>query len=285
MTTRALEHVVSILNAFPAKNGVSNTLSPRNIVLGRPDLTQKELLLEFGTYVQVHLHPSVSNTTAPRTVEEIALGPSGNVQGGWYFQNLETGDQLYARSWTELSVPDHVIQRVNDIAKEEGAPIIKKGNSEHFATVVDDNLFSNPSFDDVLPIAHEDELFVAPVSGKPVGNVLSIADENEFFVALVSGEPVIDDVNSTPDDVPPGEVPSALDVEGADISPAVGEPVAEYTDHPTDDAPPIMEREESTTFSIGGETGDSDAQVHEAEKTKVKRREKRSLPGGWSATG
>ena len=264
MTTRALEHVVSVLNAFPAKNGVSNTLSPRNIVLGRPDLNRKELLLEFGTYVQVHLHPSVSNNTAPRTVEGIALGPSGNVQGGWYFQNLETGDQLHARSWTELSVPDHVIQRVNDIAKEEGAPIIKKGNSENFATVVDDNLFSNPSSDDVFPIAHEDELFVAPVSGEPVGNVLPIADENELFVAPVSdvnstpddvppddpvsGEPVTDDVNSTPDDVPPDEVPSALGLE------AVGEPVAEYTDHPTDDVPPITEGEESTTEVCDSET-------------------------------
>ena len=119
-------------------------------------------------------------------------------------------------------------------------------------------MFSNPSFDDVLPIAHEDELFIAPVSGEPVGDVLPIADENELFVAPVSGEPVIDDVNSTLDDGLPDEVPSALDVEGAAISPAVGESVAEYLDHPTDDVPPITDGEESTTFSIGGETVDSD---------------------------
>ena len=208
------------------------------------------------------------------TVEGIALGPSGNVQGGWYFQNLERGDQLHARSWTELSVPDHVIQRVNDIAREEGAPIIKKGNSENFATVVDDNLFSNPSLHDVLPIAHEDELFVASVSGEPVGNVLPIADEDESFVAPVS------DINSTPggvppddpvgvepvtgDDVPPDEVPSALGLEGA-----IGEPVAENTDHPTHDVPPTTEGEESITSSIGGETGDSDAQVHEPKNSDV----------------
>ena len=85
MTTRALEHVVSILNAFPAKSGVSNTLSPRKLAQGRSDLKRNELLLEFGTYVQIHLHLGVSNTTAPRTIEGIALGPFGNVQGGWYF--------------------------------------------------------------------------------------------------------------------------------------------------------------------------------------------------------
>jgi len=150
MTTRALEHVVNMLYAFSAKNGVSTTLSPRNIVQDRPDLSKNELLLEFGTCLQVHLHPGVSNTTAPRTVEGIALGPTGNVQGDWYFQNLETGDQLHARSWTELSLPDHVIQRVNGMAKAEGAPLIKKGNAESFATVVYDSLFFNPSFDDVL---------------------------------------------------------------------------------------------------------------------------------------
>ncbi len=53
-------------------------------------------------------------------------------------------------------MPYHVIQRVNDMAREEGAPVIKKGNAEPFATVVDDSLFSNPSFDDVLQIADED---------------------------------------------------------------------------------------------------------------------------------
>ena len=47
-------------------------------------------------------------------------------------------------------MPDHVIQRVNGMAKAEGAPLIKKGNAESFATVVYDSLFFNPSFDDVL---------------------------------------------------------------------------------------------------------------------------------------
>jgi len=59
MTTRALQHVVNMLNAFPTKNGVSTTLSLRNIVQGKPDLSRKELLLEFEPYVQVHLHPDV----------------------------------------------------------------------------------------------------------------------------------------------------------------------------------------------------------------------------------
>jgi len=243
MTTRALEHVVNMLNALPAKNGVSTTLSPRNIVQGRPDLSKNELLLEFGTYVQVHLHPGISNTTAARTVEGIALGPSGNVQGGWYFQNLETGDQLHACSWTELSVLDHVIQHVNGMAKAEGAPLIKKGNAEPFATIVDDSLFFNPSFDDVLQIADEEELLVTPVSG----------------------EPVIDGVDITPDDGLPDEVPSTPDMEGAAISPAVGEPVANFADHLTDDVPTIIDGEESATFSVGGEPGDSDVETGESD--------------------
>ena len=239
MTTRALQHVVNMLNAFPVRNGVSTTLSSRYIVQGKPDLSRKELLLEFGTYVQVHLHPNVSNTAASRTVEAIALGSSGNVQGSWYFQNLETGDQLHARSWTELNIPEHVIQRVNDMAEAEGVPLIKKGNAEPFATVVDDSLFFNPSFDDVLQITDEEELLVTPASS----------------------EPMIGDVNITPGQGLPDEVLSTPGMEGAAIPSSVGEPVADDADNLTDDAPPIIVGEESATLSVCGEdtaTGDSD---------------------------
>ena len=148
-----------------------------------------------------------------------------------------------AFSLTELSVPDHVIQRFSDMAREEGAPVIKKGNAEPFATVVDDSLFPSPSFDDVLQIADEDELLVAPVSS----------------------EPVIDDVNITPNDGLPDEVPLAPDVGGAAISPAIGEPLAEYTDYLTDDVPPDIDGEESATFLVGGEPGDNDVEIGDSD--------------------
>jgi hypothetical protein len=42
------------LNGFPATDGVSNTLSPRAIVVGMQIDYTKHSCLEFGTYAQVH---------------------------------------------------------------------------------------------------------------------------------------------------------------------------------------------------------------------------------------
>jgi len=89
---------------------------PAHMICGR--FVRGGLLTDCpDTPLRACLHASVAHLRR----QGIALGPPLNVQGGWYFQNLETGDQLHARSWTELSVPDHVIQRVNGMAKAEGA--------------------------------------------------------------------------------------------------------------------------------------------------------------------
>jgi len=54
-------------------------------------------------------------------------------------------------------------------------------------------------------------------------------------------------------------------MEGAAISPAVGEPVANYADHLTDDVPSIIDGEESTTLSVGGDSGDSDVETGDSD--------------------
>ncbi len=82
-----------------------------------------------------------------------------------------------------------------------------------------------------------------------------------MLVAPISGEPVIDDVNITPNDGLPDEVPSAPDVGGAAILPAVGEPLAEYTD----DVPPDIDGEESATFSVGDKPGDNDVEIGDSD--------------------
>jgi len=60
------------------------------------------------------------------------------------------------------------------MAKAEGAPLIKKGNAEPFATVVDDSLLLNPSFDDVLQITDEEELLVTPLVVNPSSVTLTL---------------------------------------------------------------------------------------------------------------
>jgi len=51
-----------------------------------------------------------------RTIQAIALWPTGNVQGGFYFYNLSTGDIISRRSWSPLPMPKDVIDRVHELA-------------------------------------------------------------------------------------------------------------------------------------------------------------------------
>ena len=80
------------LNMFPANDGVSSTQSPRRIMTGQHSDYKVHGQLQFGEYVQVH--ESHDNSMASRTTGAIALRPTGNVQGGYYFMSLTSGLRL-----------------------------------------------------------------------------------------------------------------------------------------------------------------------------------------------
>ena len=71
------------LNMFPAHDGVSATQSPRRILTGQVGDFNLHCGIQFGEYAQVH--ESHDNTMATRTTGAIALRPTGNIQGGYYF--------------------------------------------------------------------------------------------------------------------------------------------------------------------------------------------------------
>ena len=75
-------------NAFPNKNGVSETMSPRSIITGQEITYEQHCKLEFGEYVQVH--EESDNSMASRTTGAISLRPTGNKQGGYFFYSLST---------------------------------------------------------------------------------------------------------------------------------------------------------------------------------------------------
>jgi len=64
---------VKDLNQFPAKDGISDTMSTLSMMTGRPLPYYKKILLEFGTYVQVFEDSNPANTTKSRTTPAIAL--------------------------------------------------------------------------------------------------------------------------------------------------------------------------------------------------------------------
>ncbi len=107
------------LNSLPVADGISDRLSPRYILVGSTLDFNRHCRLEFGTYVQVH--EDHDNTMASRTVGAIALRPTGNAQGGFYFMSLETGRKLNRNHWTALPMPKDVIDRVHVIARQTGS--------------------------------------------------------------------------------------------------------------------------------------------------------------------
>jgi hypothetical protein len=110
------------INAFSPKGGVSSTLSPRNVMTGIQFDYQKHCRLQFGSYVQAHQEPSPTNTQEARTVEAIYLGPTDNIQGSYKFLNLRTGKRITRRRWTQLPMPQEVIDCVNQLGKADGQP-------------------------------------------------------------------------------------------------------------------------------------------------------------------
>jgi hypothetical protein len=107
------------INAFPHRLGVSQTLSPRTIVTGLEVDYTKHCRIEYGQYVQTH--EKHDNTMRARTVGAIALRPTGNQQGGYYFYSLLSGRRLHRTHWTELPMPAEAKDRVHALARRANA--------------------------------------------------------------------------------------------------------------------------------------------------------------------
>jgi hypothetical protein len=158
------------LNAFPAHNGISDTISPRALInSGRLDFA-KHCKLQFGEYVQVH--DEHSNNMAPRTTGALALHPTGNDQGGHYFYSLTTGKRVNRNHWTKLPMPAEVIDRVHQLARRDkvtGGLVVEGRNVVEDDD--DDSDFDPNDSDDDQSINSDDESYaenVREVDANPV---------------------------------------------------------------------------------------------------------------------
>jgi hypothetical protein len=120
-----IAHATSSLNQFPNKNGISDTLSPLTIVTGRGNVDYNKLALEFGEYVLVFEDNDPTNTLKARNTPAIALNPTGNAQGDYYFMSLVTGRRLRRNKWTSLPMPTAAIRDVERIAERENQPLLE----------------------------------------------------------------------------------------------------------------------------------------------------------------
>ena len=127
MMRAAIESANKSMNQFPALDGVSATMSPLTIMTGLPSPDYNDLKIEFGAYAQVFESNDPTNTVKARTTGAIALTPTGNAQGGYYFMSLATGRKLSRQQWDVLPMPDGVIAAVEEMGRIEQQPIIGHG--------------------------------------------------------------------------------------------------------------------------------------------------------------
>jgi hypothetical protein len=119
MTIHIVLNVVKLLNFFPTKGSVSDTLSPKTIMSGETLDFKKHLSLQIGQYCQVHEEDILRNSQVARTKGAISLGPSGNLQGGFKFMALNSGKKIVRRIWDVIPMPDVVINHVNELGKDQ----------------------------------------------------------------------------------------------------------------------------------------------------------------------
>eukprot|EP00957_Ditylum_brightwellii_P050469 3827229-Ditylum_brightwellii.AAC.1 len=82
-------------------------MSPRELITGFTIDYNKHCKLPYVTYV--HIHKSHSNNMVPQTVGAIALRPTGNHQGDYFFFSLNSGQRINHNSWTVLLIPSDTV--------------------------------------------------------------------------------------------------------------------------------------------------------------------------------
>ena len=117
MVIQMVLNIVKFVNGFPQQGGLKYYL-PGQIMTGC-SIHADNLLLKFGTYCQVSKNVEPRNSLAERTRGAISIGNSGNLMGGQAFMALDTETKMTRFQWTELPMPKTVIDRVNQIGKDE----------------------------------------------------------------------------------------------------------------------------------------------------------------------
>jgi hypothetical protein len=97
------------------------------IMTGKPRPDYNDLKIEFGAYALVYEANDPTNTNKTRPTGAIALTPTGNAHGGYFFMSLTTGRRLFRQQWDELPMPDGVIAAVQAMAEAQQQPFFENG--------------------------------------------------------------------------------------------------------------------------------------------------------------
>ena len=101
-------HAIVCLNCIVSKQGISDMLSPHDIVKRRKLDFKTHFSIMFGVYVEAHEDPDITNTMRPCTYPYIYLGTTTNLQGTKKVFDLLTGLVKKPRSLMEFPIPDRL---------------------------------------------------------------------------------------------------------------------------------------------------------------------------------
>ena len=155
VTTHAVLFVTKQLNLFPVKGGISGW-SPKQIMTGEV-IHYKFCSVPFGCYCQISEEGTPRNSMLARTRGAIALGPSGNVQGGQKFYALDTRSVVVRRQWVRLPMTDAVIARIERLALgQPSQPVFTDRNGIPIGDIAMEYLagYDQNEADDDLPGVH-----------------------------------------------------------------------------------------------------------------------------------
>lgn len=114
-------HVMLWLNAIPVRSGISDKLSPSELVIRQKLDFKKHCKVPFGSYCKVHNEPTPTNGMQSRTHPAMVLSPTGNLQDLYKFFCLQTGKKLKQRAFTPYPIPDSIIKQVD--VRKQGQPV------------------------------------------------------------------------------------------------------------------------------------------------------------------
>ena len=124
MCVSLVSGVTKWINVFPTNSNIIQSMSANAVVEGKSKPDFSYLRINFGTYAMVYLE--TTNNMKHRSIPAIVLNPS-NDHGGHYFMSLFTGKQVNSKPWTEIPMTEEVIERVEDLAKKDGQPLMADG--------------------------------------------------------------------------------------------------------------------------------------------------------------
>ena len=108
------------MNVVPQKSVVSDTLAPRLILTGVKMDFNLHWKIPIGGYDQIY--QKTGNYTTDCIVGAICIVTNHNIQGGYKFIVLNTGNTLDRNQFTPCTITQDVIYRVLNLVRKKKGP-------------------------------------------------------------------------------------------------------------------------------------------------------------------